>query len=80
MLGPVDADYVCAGTTSTFYSGPIVGSGRSLAGAASLAAGGVDHLLMTASLPSTASGDDFEGATSDLEFVFTGTQRAGTAR
>ena len=74
------ADFTCAGTQTSFYSGPIVASGRALSGAASLAVGGVDHLLLTAALPSTASGDAFEGATTDLEFVFTGTQRAGSAR
>ena len=55
-------------------------SAKALSGAASLAVGGVDHLLLTAALPSTASGDAFEGATSSLDFVFTGTQRAGSAR
>lgn len=74
------ADFSCAGTQNTFYSGPIVASDRALAGAASLAAGGVDHLLLTAALPSTASGDAFEGATSSLDFTFLGTQRAGAAR
>jgi hypothetical protein len=72
--------YSCAGTATTVYSGPIVASGQTVTGAASLTAGGVDHLLLTASLPSTASGDAFEGATSSLDFVFAGTQRAGSAR
>ena len=75
-----DSAYSCAGTQKSFYSGPIVASGQALSGAASLAVGGVDHLLMTAALPSTASGDAFEGASSSLEFFFTGTQRAGSAR
>jgi hypothetical protein len=77
--------YSCAGTPTTFYSGPIVvsggsGSGSIIPAAASLAAGGVDHLLLTATLPAGASGDAFEGATSSLEFFFSGTQRAGSAR
>ena len=55
-------------------------NGAALAGAASLTAGAVDHLLMTASLPSSASGDAYEGATSSLSFVFTGTARGGSAR
>jgi hypothetical protein len=75
-----DSVYSCAGTQNSFYNGPIVASGSAMTGAASLAVGGVDHLLMTAALPSTASGDAFEGATSSLEFFFTGTQRAGSAR
>ena len=72
--------YSCAGTERSFYAGPMLVTGRSLAGATSLAAGGVDHLLLTAELPSTASTDAFEGATSSLSFVFTGTQRGGAAR
>jgi hypothetical protein len=72
--------YSCGGTTGGFYSGPIVANAAVMAGAASLTAGGVDHLLMTAALPSSASGDAFENATSSLTFVFTGTQRGGSAR
>lgn len=73
-------DYTCGGDSLTFYDGPIVAADRALAGASSLTAGGVDHLLMTATLPSTASGDEFGNATSSLTFVFTGTQRTGGAR
>jgi hypothetical protein len=79
--------YSCVGTQSTVYAGPIVTSNRTVSGPSSPASGavstnvgGVDHLLLTASLPSTASGDAFEGATSALEFVFSATQRAGVAR
>jgi hypothetical protein len=72
--------YSCGGTTRGFYSGPLVANAAAMAGAASLTAGGVDHLLMTAALPSSATGDVFENATSSLAFVFTGTQRGGTAR
>ena len=79
--------YSCDGTQSTVYSGPIVtasltvsGPSSLASGAASTSVGGVDHLLLTASLPQSASGDAFEGATSSLDFVFTGTQRAGRAR
>jgi hypothetical protein len=77
---PAGNGYTCAGTTKSFYSGPMVGTARSLTGAASVVAGGVDHLLMTAALPSTATTSSFQGATSTLSFVFTGTQRGGTAR
>jgi hypothetical protein len=49
-------------------------------GAASLAPGGTDHLLLTARLPSTATAERVEGATSSLDFVFSGAQRAGAAR
>ena len=64
----------------SYYAGRIVTAGAALSGTSALPIGGVDHLLMTASLPSSASGDAFEGATSSLDFVFTGTQRAGQAR
>ncbi|MCW2682284.1 MAG: uncharacterized protein JWP33_197 [Blastococcus sp.] len=73
-------DKSCAGSRSSFYSGPVLVTDRALAGAASLAPGAVDHLLLTATLPAAASGDAFEGATSALHFVFTGTQRTGAAR
>jgi hypothetical protein len=76
----VDDVYSCGGATRAFYNGPIVVADRALAGASSLTAGGVDHLLMTAALPSSSSGDAFESATSSLSFVFTGTQRDGSAR
>ena len=79
--------YTCGGTQSTVYAGPIVTANLTVSGpsspassAASTSVGGVDHLLLTASLPTSASGDAFEGATSSLDFVFTGTQRAGKAR
>lgn len=76
----VGSGYSCAGTERAFYTGPMVVSGRPLAAAASLAAGGIDHLLLTAELPGTASTEAFEGATSSLSFVFTGAQRGGAAR
>jgi hypothetical protein len=78
--GKAGSDYTCAGTERPFYAGPIVVGNRALAGAASLAPGGTDHLLLTAALPVTATGDAFEGATSSLNFMFTGTQRTDSAR
>lgn len=71
--------WTCGGTTRSFYSGRIVTT-QVLTGAASLAAGGVDHLLLTATLPSTASGSTFQNVSSTLSFVFTGAQRSGSAR
>jgi hypothetical protein len=76
----VGSVYSCDGVERSYYAGPVVTAGAALSGTSSLPIGGVDHLLMTASLPSSASGDAFEGATSSLDFVFTGTQRAGKAR
>ncbi|MGY1661440.1 hypothetical protein ACI78Q_09510 [Geodermatophilus sp. SYSU D00705] len=74
-----DGRWSCDGETTRFYSGPIVAD-ASFAGAASLAPGGVDHLLLTATLPATTTADMVAGATSDLDFTFSTTQRGGTAR
>jgi hypothetical protein len=76
---PVHDDWVCGGTTTRHYTGPIV-TDVALRDAASLAPGGTDHLLLTASLPSTTTADLVEGATSSLDFVFSGAQRAGGSR
>ena len=76
---PADGAWTCGGTTTRHYAGPIV-TDVPLSGASSLAPGGTDHLLLTASLPSTATADLVEGATSSLDFVFSGTQRDGAAR
>jgi hypothetical protein len=70
--------YTCGGTTSTLYSGAALTS-SALPGAASLDARGVDHLLLTLSLPTTA-GNGFEGLSSTLNLTFTGVQRTGAAR
>ncbi len=73
-------DYTCAGTERQFYAGPIVVADHALVGDASAAPGATDHLLLTAALPVTATGDAFEGAASSLNMMFTGTQRTGSAR
>ncbi|MGK5173146.1 hypothetical protein [Geodermatophilus sp. CPCC 205761] len=72
------AGYRCTGDVDGFYTGPVVMTGA-LAGAQSLAAGGVDHLRATVALPSTA-GNGFQNASSRLEYVFTGVQRDGADR
>jgi hypothetical protein len=72
--------YSCSGGAKSFYAGPVLVEGRALAGSTSLAPGAVDHLLLTAQLPSTASADAFENAASSLSFVFTGAQAAGVPR
>jgi hypothetical protein len=74
------SDFSCSGSERSFYAGPIVATNQPLAGAASLVAGGTDHLLLTATLPTSATGDAFEGAESGLNFMFTGAQRSGGAR
>jgi len=69
----------CAGTANTLYSVPMVVS-RPIAGAASLTPGGVDHLLLTASLPASANGAAYQGKQSTLSLVFDGVQRVGANR
>ncbi|MGY1641491.1 hypothetical protein ACI782_10205 [Geodermatophilus sp. SYSU D00703] len=71
--------WTCDGTTTSLYSGPIV-LDAVLDGAAGLAPGGVTHLLLTASLPSTTGADLVEGASSSLDFTFSAVQRAGAPR
>jgi hypothetical protein len=70
----------CSGTSRLYFTQPIVVNNVALTASAALAAGATDHLKLTAALPSSASGDAFEGATSNLNFQFTGTQKAGGAR
>jgi hypothetical protein len=70
----------CSGTSRLYFTQPIVVNNVALTASAALAAGATDHLKLTAALPSSASGDAFEGATSNLNFQFTGTQKAGAAR
>ena len=70
----------CSGTSRLYFTQPIVVNNVALTASAALAAGATDHLKLTAVLPSSASGDAFEGASSNLNFQFTGTQVAGGAR
>jgi hypothetical protein len=77
-VGAEAPTFTCAGSTATLYSGPAV-MDAPLGDVASLQPGGVDHLVLTLSLPTTA-GDAFEDRSATLGLTFTGTQRAGTAR
>ncbi len=70
--------YVCGGDVRSFYTGPIV-MDRALEGAASLTAGGVDHLLATITFPTTG-GDALKNNSSRLAFQFNAVQRNGAAR
>jgi spore coat-associated protein N len=72
--------YTCPGTAqAVLASRPVVGADLALDHLTSLTAGGTDHLRTTVSLPQTA-GDSFQGVSSSIGFVFTGTQRAGTSK
>ncbi len=75
---PTAPTYTCSGSKRTVLTGALANS-ATLTGPASLAAGGVDHLVFTVSLPTTA-GNAFQGLNAGLSLTFTGVQRAGTAR
>jgi spore coat-associated protein N len=72
--------FSCVGGTSrnVVASVPVKGT-YALNGLSSLAVGGTDHLTFTISLP-TGADNSFQGKTSTLSLVFTGTQRAAGAR
>ena len=70
----------CAGTSRTYFTQPIIVNNYPLNFSAATAAGATDHLKLTAALPTSASGDAFEGAVSGINFVFTGIQKSGTVR
>jgi hypothetical protein len=70
--------YTCSGTERSLGTGTAV-SNRLLDTPASLAPGGVDHLVFTISLPTSAD-NTFAGKDSTLSLTFTGVQRSGTAR
>jgi hypothetical protein len=70
--------YTCSGTTSTMYSGPAAAS-LQLSNPASLNPGGVDNLVFSVSLPSSAD-NTFQNKSASLSITFTGTQRAAAAK
>ena len=69
--------YTCSGTQASLTSGPAVSS-TLLNGLASMNPGGVDHLIFSISLPTSAD-NTFQGKSASLSLVFTGTQRTGQA-
>ena len=71
------ATYACASPT-TLVTGPAVTTAQ-LTNAASLTAGGTDHLLVSLSLPTSAD-NTFQTLSNGVTMTFTGTQAAGTAR
>jgi hypothetical protein len=75
---PTAPTYTCAGTERTVLNGAAVNSAP-LASPASLAAGGVDYLVFSISLPATAD-NTFQGKSASLSLTFTGVQRTGTVR
>lgn len=71
--------YTCAapGATTVIASTPVIGAARALGALASLSPSGVDNLMITLTLPSTAD-NSFQARTSTILFTFDGVQRAGT--
>jgi hypothetical protein len=74
---PSAPTYTCSGTQTALTSGPAV-STSTLNGLASMNAGGVDHLIFSVSLPTSAD-NTFQGKSASLSLTFTGTQRTGQA-
>ena len=70
--------YTCSGTTTTMYSGPAAAS-LQLSNPASLNPTGVDNLVFSVSLPTTAD-NTFQNKSASLSITFTGTQRAAAAK
>jgi hypothetical protein len=75
---PTAPTYACSGTERSIVSGPAA-TGAALVNPASLAAGGVDNLVFTITLPATAD-NTFQNKTASLSLTFTAAQRTGTAR
>lgn len=72
--------YTCGGTSkSVLATRAVVGADMALSNLTSLTSGATDHLRVTLSLPSSAPGT-MQALSSTLAYVFTGTQRAGTAK
>jgi camelysin-like metallo-endopeptidase len=69
--------YTCSGTLATVLSAPVVGT-NVLSGLNSMNSSGVDHLIFSISLPTSAD-NTFQGKSATLSLVFTGTQRTGQA-
>ncbi|HEX2772770.1 MAG TPA: TasA family protein [Micromonosporaceae bacterium] len=78
---PTAPTYACSGTERSVLTTAVANAGSSvpLTSPASLAAGGVDNLIFSISLP-TSAGNTFQGKSATLSLTFTGVQRAGTAR
>ena len=70
--------YTCGGTERTVLSGPAVNN-TALASPAALNPSGVDNLIFTIALPTSAD-NSFQSLSSTLNLTFTGVQRAAQAK
>lgn len=70
--------YTCSGTNSSVLAATAVGGTSSLAGLAALSSGSsTDHLLVTLTLPSSAT-NTLQGLSTSITYAFNGTQRTAT--
>jgi hypothetical protein len=76
---PSAPTYTCAGAEQSLMSGSAAPKTTTLVNPASLAAGGVDNIVFTISLPSTAT-NNMQGLNAGFSLTFTAAQRAGIAR
>jgi hypothetical protein len=74
-VAPVSAPtYTCGGTVSTVLASQAVLGVNTPITTTAITSGATDNLRVTLTLPATA-GDSFQGASSVINFAFTGTQR-----
>jgi hypothetical protein len=71
--------YTCAGAEQSLMSGSAAAKTTTLVNPASLAVGGVDNIVFTISLPTTAT-NNMQGLNAGFSLTFTAAQRAGIAR
>ena len=70
--------YTCSGTTTpVLASRAVIGSNLTLSPLSALSVGGIDHLRVTLTLPSSAP-NAMQNKSSTISYAFTGTQRAAT--
>ena len=74
-----NADNTCSGTTSVVLAPTAARDAATLTNLTSTTAHKTDNLLVKLSLPTTAD-NTFQGKSSALSLVFTGTQKTGTNR
>ncbi|WP_369137053.1 TasA family protein [Modestobacter versicolor] len=73
------ATYTCSAPTTTLVTGSAVKANAALTNVAAVNPKGVDHLVVTLSLPTSAD-NNFQNKTSALSLTFSGTQQTGTNR
>jgi spore coat-associated protein N len=72
--------YTCTGTkTTVLASQRVIGANLPLAGLSSLAAGGVDNLMVTLTFPTLAD-NTFQNLSTSVNFTFDATQRVGSSQ